>query len=178
MSNLWFTSLLDNVHHFLYLQEFGWDQTGPVSLWGEKTWRDSEDVMYHIWLWHDKLQYALDKKEARESSGVDWENEHRFKLCYLWQLLSKSFHHDWGWVQQHSVPPGQGSDSRRFSSLLPCWTKWLETVEQLHKTLHRQQVTMWSQWHPSFLTTCKITSIGFLHIVNTSILFMMLNHSQ
>ena len=57
------------------------DQTGPVFIWGEETWRHSEDVMCNFWLQHDKLRCGLDTTETRESSGVDRVDEHWFKFC-------------------------------------------------------------------------------------------------
>ena len=127
---MWFSSLMEDDLHFFAYRSSEWDQTGPVSLWGEKTWRDSDDVMYHIWIWHDRLLYSVNKTETRQSSGVNWEDERRQKLCYLCQLLSKLFHHDWKCVQQQSVPWDQESDSRRFCCLLLCsikpsdWRQW------------------------------------------------------
>ena len=122
LSYVWFTSLLDHVHHFFTYRSLEWDQTGPVSIAGENTWRDGEDVMCHIWVQNDRLLYTLDTAEAGGSFGVDRVDERRFKLCQLWQLLSKPFHHDWGCFQQHSVPSGRESDSRRCCCLLLCST--------------------------------------------------------
>lgn len=97
-----------------------WNQTRTVSLRGEETWRESEDVVYHVRLYNDKLLYSLDTTEARKCSGVDWVDEHRQQLCYLQQLLPKPFHHDWRCAQEHSVPRGHEPDSRRLSCLLLC----------------------------------------------------------
>ena len=49
-----FGKMLDNERKWFTYRSLEWDQTGAVLLSGAKTWRDSEDVMYHIWLWHDK----------------------------------------------------------------------------------------------------------------------------
>jgi len=75
----WFL-MNDNLVLFSY-RSLESDQTGPVSIWGEETWRHSEDVMCHIWVWHDRLLYQLDTTETRESSGMDRVDEHRFKFC-------------------------------------------------------------------------------------------------
>ena len=66
---------------------------------------------------------ALDTAEAR---GKLWSGSGRMNAgsnsADLWQLLSKPFHHDWGCFQQHSVPSGRESDSRRCCCLLLCST--------------------------------------------------------
>lgn len=99
-----------------------WNQTRTVSLRGEETWRESEDVVYHVRLYNDRTLHSLDTTEARKCSGVDWEDGHRQQLCYLQQLLPKPFHHDWRCAQEHSVPRGHEPDSRRLSCLLLCST--------------------------------------------------------
>lgn len=118
---LCFMSSIDN-NIVLFCYRSLESETGSVFIWGEKTWRDSEDVLCNFWLQHDQQKHPLDTTETRQSSGVDWLDEYWKKLCQLCQFFSRSFLHDWKCAQQHSVPGDQESDSRRRCCLLLCTT--------------------------------------------------------